>query len=257
MGGAAFVPLSCPNIYFHSQAKMGGLGGLDIFYGSTGDEVVRQKMYSLWGATARGMAIAGGYDPKIVKAMMLLEYELSYSMDGDTPIFHERPPEPGEFILSDNGMKDENVDSLRDRVTGEGNDVLTLKADTAEKLKVSKGTVDTLEDLMYRLGIGRNHTIINGRGEAVMEQWRRGVATYGRDLRRMWQEFDEIQVEPPGEYRERTQARGRQQRKIDEIIRLIGKYEEGLDPRREGVPGKNDLEIIKKRIQLEQMQDKR
>lgn len=257
MGGAAFIPLSCPTIYFHSRGKMGGLGGLDIYYGSTGDEVVRQKMYSAWGATARAMAIQGGYDPRLVKAMMLLEYELSYSMDGDTPVYHERLPEPGEFLLTDNGRKEEYADTLRQRVTGEGNDVLTLRADVAEKLKVSKGTVDTLEDLLYRLGIGRNHTIINGRGEAILEQWRRGVAMYGRDLRRMWQEFEEIQVEPPGGYRERTQARGRQQRKLDEIIRHIERFEEALDPRPEGVPDKHTLEIIKKRIQLEQMQDRR
>ena len=257
MGGGAFVPLSCPNIYFHSRGKMGGLGGLDIYYGSFGDEVVRQKMYSLFGATARGMAIQGGYDPKIVNAMMLLEYELSYSMDGDRPVFHERLPEPGEFLLTDNGRLETHADNVRQRVTGEGNDVLTLRADLAEKLKVSKGTVDTLDDLLYRLGIARNHQILNGRAEAILSQWRQGVAMYGRDLRRMWQEFEEIQVEPPGEYRERTQARGRQQRKLDEIIRLIEKFEECLDPRAEGVPDKNTLEIIKKRIQLEQMQDRR
>lgn len=257
MGAAAFLPLSNPTIYFHSRAKMGGMGFLDVYFGSTGHERVRQKMYSAWGASARAMAIQGGYNPKIVKAMMLLEYELSYSLDGDTPVFHERMAEPGEFLLTDNAFKEENRDTVRDRVTGEGNDVLTLKADVAEKLQVSKGTVDTLEDLLYRLGIGRNHELIRGRGDAILAQWRQGVAMYGRDLRRMWQEFGEIDVQPPGEYRERTQARGRQLRKLDDIIRLIVKFEECLDPTQEGVPDKYTLELIKRRIELEQMQDRR
>lgn len=255
MGGAAFLPLISPNIYFHSEGRMGGIGGVDFLFGSTGDEVVRQKQYSLRMGHAEGMAITGGYPPELVRAMAWVQYELSVSFEGDTPVYHERLPEPGETLLTDNPFKD--PDTLEQRVTGEGNDVLTLKAEMARKLKVSKGTVDTMEDLLFQLGIQRNYELIDGRSDEIMKSWRDQMATYGKTIRRMWAEFREIQVEPPGEYRERTQARSRQMKKLDEIIRFIEKYEECRDPRAEGVPDKTSLEIIREQIKLEQLKDKK
>src|SRR5690606_8060666 len=47
MSGMAFLPLVKNDIYFTSDGRMGGVGGLDELFGSMGDEVVRDKQKSL------------------------------------------------------------------------------------------------------------------------------------------------------------------------------------------------------------------
>lgn len=256
MGGAAFLPLSTGEIYFHSEAKMGGIGHLTRMLGSQGDEVVRQKMYSAMISQATGLAIAGGYDPRIVRAMAWTEYVLSVRFEGGRPVFIEGFPErDGDILLTDDG-KDDNKDTIEALARGEGNDVLTLKADMALKLGISKGTADSIHDLMFLLGIGRNHEIVSGQADRIMRTWRTDVDEAKRNLRRMWErEFREIRVQ--GDYRERSQARGRQIQLIERMQAIIRRFEEAFDPRSLGVPDWNTLNILKEQIRLEQLGDRR
>jgi len=256
MGGAAFLPLITPNIYFSSDARMGGVGGLAQMFEGVGDEVVREKQRSLRLGHAQGMALQGGHDVRVVNAMTRMDYVLSYNVIGGRPVFYERMPEgPFESLLTDDGTQGEFADSTMDRVTGDGNDVLTLRAEVARKIGVSKGTVDSLDDLLFELGIHRNHELVDGSAQAIMDRWRDGIDSFNRDLRALWAEFGDIEVQ--GEYNERKSARGAQIRKLRQIQQLCEKYGEAVDPRQFGFPPVSEVKRQIAIIELEQLADQR
>jgi hypothetical protein len=256
MGGAAFLPLGSRDVYFASEGKMGGIGHLDKMFGGTGDEVVRQKQYSLRVVTAQGIAVRAGHDPKLVKAMAEDEYILSVKYEGGVPVFLERMPEsPDEELLTDDG-KDERQDDIVRLARGEGNDCLTINAELARKLGVSKGTVDTLDDLLFHLGIARNHQIVEGQAKNIQKTWIAGVENAKRRLEKLWEEFQRVEVAAPGGYQQRTQARGRRKSIINEMQSLIKRYEEAINPNQIGVPNYNQLEEQKRIIELDQLRDK-
>lgn len=225
MGGAAFLPLICGDIYFHPDGKMGGIGNLTKLFGQMGDEVVRQKQYSLRMGHAEGLANVGGYDYRLVRAMATPEYVLSVAYEGGRPVYHERLPEgPDEILLTDDG-KDTNQDTDKEIVAGEGNDVLTLNAKLARDLQVSKGTVETLDDLLFELGMSRNTVVVNkGKEGYFTKQWSDGVESALRNLRRLRERVNEIQI--TGEYTDRTRARGQRKKLLNDMKAIIRRYAE-------------------------------
>jgi hypothetical protein len=255
MGGAAFLPLSCPEIYFHPQARMGGIGKMDKMH-TQADQVVREKWFGAGMAHVEGMAIRGGYDPRIVRAMARDDFVLSVRYEGGRPVLLERMPENSdEFLLTDDG-KDEREDTEEDLARGLGNDNLTLDADLAFKLGLSKGTVGTLEDLLFKLGIHRNHEMVKGQSEQIMRSWRNGIESAKSELRRIWSDFQRV---PDGgaNYEERTRNRGRRLRYIEQMQGLLRRYDEAINPRELGIPDYDTLELMKSQLQLEQLRDRR
>ncbi|MCC6676688.1 MAG: hypothetical protein IT436_06050 [Phycisphaerales bacterium] len=225
MGGAAFLPLICKDIYFHPDGKMGGIGNLTKLFGQTGDEVVRQKQYSLRMGHAEGLANTGGYDYRIVRAMATPEYVLSVSYEGGRPVYHERLPQgPDETLLTDDA-KDTNQDTDREIVAGEGNDVLTLNAKLARDLQISKGTVETLDDLLFELGLSRNTVVVNkGKEGYFTKQWSEGVKNALRNLRKLREQVNEVQM--GGDYPQRTKARGQRKKLLNDMKAIIRRYAE-------------------------------
>jgi hypothetical protein len=255
MGGAAFLPLISENIYFSSDAKMGGVGGVEKMMKGWGDEVVIQKQLSLRLKHAEGMAITGGHPPELINAMCLDSYVLSVSYDGDEPVFLERMPENNsEELLTDNGLE-ENADSDAAKARGEGDDVLTIDAEIARKLKLSKGTVATLDDLLFEMGLARNNEVVKGRSESILKQWADGISDYRRDLTSLWKDFEQIPVQGDTP-RERNQQRGKKINRLEEMKRIVKKYEEAMNPRWFGLPAYQDLEIIISDIRTEMLRDK-
>jgi hypothetical protein len=256
MGGACFLPFNAKTIYFASEAKMGGIGKLERIFGSTGDKVVREKQFALRLGHAEGRAIQGGYDPRIVRAMARTEYVLSYKMEGGKPEFLERMPEaPGEILLTDDG-KDENEDTEEQLGHGEGNDCLTLTSKLAYDLGVSRGTVDSMDDLLFQLGLARNHVMVKGQSAQIMKTWRDGLEKARRELPKLWKQFEEVEVKAPGQYPQRTQARGKRKSIITDMQGIEKKYEEALNPHSVRAPNYTELEEIKHKIDLEQLADK-
>ncbi|MEM1184584.1 MAG: hypothetical protein AAGI53_06230 [Planctomycetota bacterium] len=256
MGGAAFVPFVGQTIVFHPEGRMGGIGNLGQMFEGVGDEVVRQKQRSLRLARAQGLAIEGGYDYRLVNAMAMMQYELSYRFNGGVAELLERTPEnPGEFLLTENGTIGENVDSLRARVTGSGNDVLTLREDTARHLGVSAGTAETLDDVLDILGIYRDHRMLESRSDSIMENWSRGLKRAERDLPKMWREYNEVQV--GGNYQETRRAIGQKIRILEDVKKLMNRFSgdqefAALEPRAMGLPGVEQINILieQHRVQL-------
>ncbi|MBL8760036.1 MAG: hypothetical protein JNL50_01920 [Phycisphaerae bacterium] len=224
MGGAAFLPMVCPTMYFSSDGKLGGIGNLTTMFGGTGDEVVRQKQYSLRLKHAEGIANTGGYAIELVRAMAIPEFVLTVAYPSGEPVYYERMPEgPGEFLLTDDG-KEGNADSAKALESGEANDVLTLTAKLALDLRVSKGTVDDLDQLKFELGLSRSGVEIKSRSKQIMEGWAKGLEQGMRDLRRLRGEVDSIQV--GGDYNQRAKARGQRKQLLQRMQSILKKYGE-------------------------------
>lgn len=256
MGGTSLLPFVFDEIYFHPEGRMGGMGNLSIMYGSTGDKVVREKLMSAFMGHAQGLAISGGYDPRLVRAMMQIEYVASYSLATGTPEIFERAPEPGEFWLTDNGFKEEEADDLWSRQSGDGNDVLTLKADLAVKLGVSRGTARSVEELLRLAGIER-YELVEARGDEILADWNRNVDRAERELPKLFQEFQAIQVQ--GEWADRRRARSQKMRVIQEAIDLVKRYGEGMfgGSKEQIEQTVGELNTFMEQLKLEQLRDKR
>jgi len=253
MGGAAFLPLISENIYFAPGARMGGIGNLSRILESW-DEVVRQKQISLRLATAVGAARVGGYPAELVRAMTMIDEVYSYRIVNGRPLIIQGYPDPsrGEILLTDDGT-DENADTVQEETRNEGNDVLTLNADLARKLEVSDGTVSSLDDLLFALGIDRDHVRVDDQSDRIMDRWEQGVTNAERQLRKLWEEYTTIQVQ--GDYAERTRARGIQKRSLQRMIGLIRRYGEALALGQLGIPDEAGLRRLIERINLEQLAD--
>ncbi|MBX3365377.1 MAG: hypothetical protein KF866_11535 [Phycisphaeraceae bacterium] len=255
MGGAAFLPLVCKDIYFHPDARMGGVGNLSTMFGSTGDEVVRQKQLSLRLATAVGAALEGGYDKQIVEAMTMVEKVFSYRIEGGRPVIVPGYPDPGrgDILLTDDGQG-ENRDTIEQLARGLGNDTLTLNADLAQKLGLSRGTVGTIDDLLFAMGMARNHVRVDSQSDQIMSTWARGLERAERDIRRLWEDYTQIQV--AGERKDRQRARGRQIAVLEQIQGIIRRYKESIVPQQLGVPDDRQIQIIIENIRLEMLRDR-
>ncbi len=271
MGGACFLPMSNADIYMHSEGKLGGIGHMSKQFGSVGHERVREKQYSLRMAWAEGLGALGGYDGRILKAMARDEYVLSYKMEGGKPVFIERTPQnPDEVLLTDDG-KEANEDNIEQLARFKGNDCLTLYPALARELGVSRATVDSFDDLMHELGLGRVYEFIetgnapdakakltsrgSGRSDQIMKAWRDGIVAGKRDLAKLWQDFNGIEI--AGNYEERKRARGRRMKIIDDMIKVLRQYKEAINPGEVRVPGEGDLLTIRKQIELDQLGDRR
>jgi len=260
MAGAAFMPLVSKEIYFASDGRVGGMGNLSQIFGSMGDDVVREKQRSLRLGHAEGWAITGGYDPRLIRAMARSEYVLSVKYEGGKAVLLERMPEgPDEDLLTDDGI-DANEDTDRQKAAGDGNDVLTLNAATAKALGVSQGTVDTQKELLSALGLERTGVLINGQAKQIMKGWSQGLDNAKRQIRKAIEEYTEVRVEAPGDYRARSKARSTRIRKLEDIKTLLRLWGEGISGQwlqEYGVPDLATINTIQESIRIEQLKDKR
>jgi len=260
MAGASLLPFVSPDIYFASDARLGGIGNLSIMMDGVGDDVVREKQRSLRLGHVEGWAISGGHDYRFIRAMARIEYVLSVKYENGQPVLIEDfPSNAGEELLTDDGEKG-NADSLSARVSGTGNDVLTFNARTAKALGLSRGTADSKDELISALGLDRTGVVLKGRSERIMEDWSEGIDTAKRRLKRLLEEYPRIAPEPPGEYSDRTKARGRRTRALDEIQTILKQRGEGLSPRwrgQNGIPSEDQINTMKEGIKLEQLKDRK
>lgn len=263
MGGAAFLPFMSDTMYFHPDGKIGGIQGIFLMFGGQGDRVVVEKQISLRLTTAQGVAIQNGYDPRLIEAMTRGDYVLSYRLVGGRPVYLERMPQgPDEFLLTNDAFLAGNKDSIEELARGRGVNWLTLKADNAQVLGVSKGTVSTMDDLLFELGIARNHVMV-GDGDKIMDEWSATLRRTEQTLSRLLKEFNEINVQ--GEWNERRRARGRQQALLQQMIGLLNRYEEAIIPWqingfvRAGSAQQviSAFRLMLQRIQLQQLADER
>jgi hypothetical protein len=259
MGGAAFLPFNFDTVYFASEGRMGGIGGLETIFGSAGSARVREKQFSLRLAHARGMANRGGYNADLIEAMARTDSVMSYRIENGKAMLVQGMPntDAGEQLLTDDGAG-ENADNDFERARGLGNDNLTLTADLAGTLGVSRATVDELDDLLYELGIDRNYRLCESREKRIREQWTRSVEAAERQLADLLEAYAKIQVQ--GERPERQQARASQITKLREMIGVLTKCDEvikvGMFRLPPGMPSIQDIGVLIEQIRQEQMKDR-
>lgn len=258
LGGAAFIPFLSPNIYYTSDSLHGGIGYLELIFGNMGDRVVREKQFSLRLARAQGLAVASGYDRRIIEAMARTEYVLSYDLVGGKPVYQENML--GQNLLTDDGNPDEGrADTIDQIARHTGNDWLTLRAPLAQTLGVSKGTIDSMDELVGELGIERDYKIYGDTPTKILRQWSRSVSEAELEFRRLWREFGRIEVE--GETPElRNRGRGRQIGLLNDVKDLLKKYDEAINPRAiRGAPAQweNRIDVMIEEIKQQMRIDKR
>ncbi|TVQ61501.1 MAG: hypothetical protein EA379_06075 [Phycisphaerales bacterium] len=226
--GAAFLPFVSPEIYFTSDGRMGGIGTLQDF--SVGDSMVTEKLISAFSGHAEGVALTGGYAPEIIRAMGRMDYWLAVRFRGGRPEFYINTQKPsdeminneGWTILSDNGQG-AYKDTLEDIVRGRGNDVLNLDADWALRLRVSQGTYDRLEDLVFGLGLGSEHVKVEGRSQRIVDDWRTRIRAGIDRAQRISREMQENQRLTT---RDEIQTR---LRNLRELRSILSQFAEVLD----------------------------
>jgi hypothetical protein len=252
--GAGLLPFVDEDIYFTRDGVMGGITNFDdSIRGAPATEMIIEKWVSATMGHVEGIAIKGGYDTRLVKAMILEEYVLSVDLEGGQPIYHEDMS--GEFLLTDSGEGDQE-DSISEGGTTAGsivrNDVLNLDDEMAYRLRVSDGTADSVEQLMDLLGV-RKYRLIEGKPQKELARWSEGI---DRDVPRIQDRMRDIERrmgQVNGDYRERTRQRGAILREIEEVMALVRRYEEVLDPNQGFL---TQLQLLHDQIKRQQKQDR-
>lgn len=259
MSGLAFLPLIKEDIYFTSDGRLGGVGNLEGLFDGVGDTGPQKKQESLRRGRMEGMAIEGGHDFRLVRAMVEKSYVLSYKIENGKAVLMEGEA-PGDWILITDDGEGANADTDVEMARNMGNDSLTLDADLAYKLGFSKGTADNLDDLFFEMGIEDRAYLLddkdeNGQSDAAereLDRWSEGIVRAQRKLARLQYDIGNVQVrqmrnDPDGS-KARNAARGQQKRLISEAIRLLNQYGEVLDP---GYGTRNQLELMKQQLENE------
>lgn len=255
-GGAAFLPFVSPEIYFKSDGRLGGVGTLQDF--DIGNARVNEKQISLRLGHAEGLAITGGYAPELIRAMARQDYWLAYRVRGGQIEFLQR--EPGEtdasegwILLTDDG-EGKNKDEMKDVVRGRGNDVLNLDAETAVQLQVSDGTADTLDDLVFLLGYGREYAELGEESNDTLESWSDRIERAEDSLRRLSEDIQAAQGNAGRRGEDPRRAIGEQIRRYQQMRSILGQYEEVFDPSG-GQRSQIDIAIAELRLALQSIRN--
>jgi hypothetical protein len=171
------------------------------------------------------------------------------SYEGGKPVLHE--DYTGDELLKEDATEDESLrDTLEDRIRFKGNDWLTLNAERALKLGLSRGTADSVDEIAFDLGIHRNYMLVKGRADRILAQWSEDVTKAEEQFQNLWRDFGEIQVNG-ATANERNQQRGRQMGVLRRIQNLLKDYKEAINPRAiRGAPDNWETQI---EIMMEQI----
>ncbi|MEL6330832.1 MAG: hypothetical protein AAFR38_14370 [Planctomycetota bacterium] len=251
-GGACLVPFTGDQIFFHPGGEMGGIGSLESLLDGVGDEVVRQKQRSLRLARAQGIAIKGGYDYRLVNALAIRSYVLSYRRDGgriELVVGYDEN-DGGLTLLTDDGnRRNGNEDTAEDVARGRSNDVLMLRERDARLLGVSEGTAEDLDELLTQLGIYRNYQMANGRSEQITRSWRRQLSSAER---RIIEIYRELQGEDRGRRDDDPRkAIGRQIRLYEELLGMHNRFGDAVNSLDVQMTSRPDLQLLIEQARLQ------
>lgn len=240
-GGAAVFPFVSPEIYFTPDGRLGGVVDLDEF--TSGDHMVDEKLISAYIGHAEGFLIKGGYADHLpaLRAMLRKHVWLYVKFEGGRPIYLERAPEDrdgdGWTLLSDDGQGDN-----KDESELEGNDLFLLEPDWAEKLGISDGTVETIDDLAFRLGVHRHYIAVEkNRAQKAVDAWKTGIDEAFKNVNpqerpgvrvgKLYRDLAELSQGGggAGDANERKRIRGRRINLLNQIRGIVGQYAEVLD----------------------------
>ncbi len=267
MGGPAFMPLITKEIYFAPDGKLGGIGYMDVgIISRGGSRRVLEKWLAASLQTAVGWVNHSGFPQpeELCRALTMVRDVYTLRIENGKPVIVTGyPSNPGEILLTDDG-EGPNADNIVQLARGEGNDVLTINADMATMMGLSRGTVSSQDELLQALGFTEAN-LVKSRADQIFSSWSRGLVDARADLRRYREELGEIRVE--GEWAERRNARSAQIRKIDQMKSTLMAWGDGLEPRwllrngyritDDGSPDLAPLTAMQDQIRAAQLADRR
>jgi hypothetical protein len=254
LGSPAMLVFPFREIYFHSSGRLGGVGHLERSNEGEGDIEVLSKWRGIALGRTIGLANKGGHDRRLIEAMMRGDYKLSYSMVGGQPKFFENTTE-GDFVLTNGG---EPPDTMQEIIDLTGKNTLTLSADLALKLGMSKGSADTLAQVLDLAGLPREYRLVDDSAAKILRGWRTAVGKAQADAIKLWREFQELPMGGPTPSA-RNQQRSRAIGMLNRISSLLAQYGESFSPR--GMPASpvawdSNIKLTIDRLQ-KQMRDDR
>jgi hypothetical protein len=157
VGFGSLLAFSWPQMYMAPNARLYGLNRAQSFWTRVEDPEVRAKFREAAVAIINGFLSSGGYDLKIGEAMLRPEMLLSASYRGRA--IEWRDDAKGHWV----------VDGRDDSTAG-------FSAESAEELGLSKGSADSLDELMFVIGL-REFDRVEGDGEVLhkkyVDEWRK------------------------------------------------------------------------------------
>jgi hypothetical protein len=164
VGFGSLLAFSWPDMYMAPDARLFGLSRAAGFWTRVEDPEVRAKFREAAVAIINGFLSSGGYDLKIGEAMLRPEMLLSASYKGRN--IEWREDTKGHWV----------VDGRDDSTAG-------FSAESAEELGLSKGSAESLDELMFVLGI-REFDRVPDDGETLhkkyVEDWRKAYDQCGK-----------------------------------------------------------------------------
>jgi len=159
-GISSVIAMAWPDMYMMPNARFGGIEGAAVnFLRVKSDFNMLGKYREAYMAWLKGFAEYGGYDLKLLDAMVRKEFLLSASWIGRTV----------QWSLDDSG--EYLVDMSEDYT-------VNFRAKAAEDFGISDGTAETLDDLALLLGI-REYVVLDSVAEQEFtnhkESWRRAL----------------------------------------------------------------------------------
>jgi len=184
LSAAAISALACDEIYCEPGALYGAATAYKMNeFGMP--SAVSEKFDSIWRATARKAARAGGHDPRLAEAMIDRKLELSYTREKD-----------GKVTIHDGKKRGAKLLIAKDKL-------LTLTAEEARECGLSRDTIDDLDHLGEKLtltGWKENKglaTLLSEHRKKAMEKYHLEMDNIGAVFRRHMQTFEENHPEYP------------------------------------------------------------
>ncbi len=211
ISAAAMTSHVIEDIYFMDQGNYGACTG---FFGASlvamDGRDLEQVLYDM-----ERMSDEGGKDPKIMRSMQIDE-PLSASIDeyGEVTWYQN---EDGDYLVNPDGQ------------------ILTFNSQNAEKFGFSRGTVNTLDELVQAMGypeyelVGEfDPALIHpvSKAEKHMREWREGIKNGEQRLIEYMIKYDlsKANAEAAQDRRERGTFIGRARRELGQILRVLDKH---------------------------------
>ncbi len=200
ISAAAMTAMNCEEIYF---MKRGNLGGA-VAFSSAGGKATALKDADLEMVLKLGEMIAknGRYDPLVIRATQEF-LPLSANIDQDGRVTWQAD-ENGQYLVN-----------RKDRI-------LTLNAEDALKFKISKGTADTLPELMSLLGV-QEYVEVGAKADQYMVEFRANVQKAQVELEELQQRLDFIISNAQGlqDEKDRNREFGKARGLVDQMASWI------------------------------------
>jgi len=203
-GISSVIAMAWPDMYMMPGARLGGLArAAGNFLGVKDDFNTLGKYREAYMAWLKGFAEYGGYDLKLLDAMVRPEFLLSASWKGRNV----------DWTLDANGEY---------LVDGSEDFTVAFRAKSAEDFGISKGTAETLDDLALLLGV-REYVVLDSQAQAHFDKYKEDWRRVLDQCQTLWNDHTQFLGWATGE--DTVRYLGRAKDCLEKIVAAIDRYE--------------------------------